>query len=130
MLARTATILILLMFAARWVEAQEPAHKPASTCTEWKAWHDVQPGTTPASLHVSATCHFPTAGYSVELVPVVKKGADARVLVLTKVVHKPEGMAAQVLSDVPLQYTKETNTDYKTVLIRPDKVRVQVETVE
>jgi hypothetical protein len=51
------------------------------------------------------------------------------VLVLRKFVHKPEGMAAQVLSDIPLQYTKETTTDYKTVLIRPDKVRVKVETV-
>lgn len=51
-------------------------------------------------------------------------------LVLRKFVCKPKGMAAQVLSDIPLQYTKETTTDYETVLIRPDKVRVKVETVQ
>jgi hypothetical protein len=47
------------------------------------------------------------------------------VLVLRKFVYKPEGMAAQVPSDILLQYTKETTTDYKTVLIRHDKVRVK-----
>jgi hypothetical protein len=70
MLARAATILTLLTFAARWVVAQEPAPKPASTCTEWKAWHNVQPRTAPATLNVCATGHFPTVGYAVELVPV------------------------------------------------------------
>lgn len=131
MRASTRRVLILVTIATSWaVAAQEAPSSPASNCTEWKAWHNMQPGTAPATLHITGTCHFPTAGYSVELVPVDKKGADSKVLVLRKVVHKPEGMAAQVLSDVSVHYTKETTTAYKTVLIRPEKVRVKVETVQ
>jgi hypothetical protein len=52
-----------------------------------------------------------------------------KTLELKKVIHKPEGMAAQVISDVPLNYTKETTVEYETVLIKTDKVRLTVEKV-
>jgi hypothetical protein len=109
--------------------AQETSGKAGSPCKDWKAWHNLQPGTTPATLHVTATCQFPTSGYSVELVPVTPKHDASKVYVLRKVVHKPEGMAAQVITEVPLQYTIETATEYKQVRIKPDKARVPVEKV-
>lgn len=124
-----ALLMSVMLFASHRGIAQTGSGKPASPCTEWKAWHNLMPGTSPATLHITATCHFPTSGYSVELVPSNGKGKNGNVLELRKVVHKPEGMALQVLSDVPLQYTKETPTEYKTVVIRPDKVRVAVEAV-
>jgi hypothetical protein len=101
----------------------------ASPCSDWKAWLNVQPGTAAPTLHVTATCQFPTAGYAVELVPVSRKIPSKKTLELKKVVHKPEGMAAQVISDVPLNYTRETMVEYETVLIKTDKVRLTVEKV-
>jgi hypothetical protein len=55
-------------------------------------------------LHITATCEFPTAGYTVELVPVQTKNAATHpeIYVLKRVVHKPEGMAAQVITEVPI----------------------------
>ena len=122
-------LLALTLFGPCASKAQERPPKHASHCTDWKAWHNLQPGTTPPTLHVTANCQFPTSGYSVELVPAKKKAQNAKVLALKMVVHKPEGMALQVISDVPLQYTTETKDEYATVLIRPDKVRVKVEKV-
>ena len=79
-------------------------------------------------LHVTASCEFPTAGYTVELVPVQTKKAETHpeIYVLKRVVHKPEGMAAQVITEVPVDYKVETPTEYKELRIRPDRVRVQV----
>jgi len=39
-------------------------------------------------------------------------------------------MAAQVITEVPLDYKVETSTEYKEVRIRPDKVRVRVKKVQ
>lgn len=126
---RTSALLLLTVFFASLPGVAKDASRPPSNCTDWKAWHNLQPGTAPPSLHVTATCQFPTAGYSVELVPANKKARSTKVLALRKIVHKPEGMAAQVITDVPLQYTLETNDNYTAVLIRPDKVRIKVEKV-
>jgi hypothetical protein len=92
----------------------------------------VEPGTNPPTLHVTASCEFPTAGYTVELVPVQAKNAEAHpeMYVLKRVVHKPEGMAAQVITEVPLDYKVETSTEYKEVRIRPDRVRLLVKKVQ
>lgn len=122
-------LMALTLVASSASVAQETPPKHVSHCTDWKAWHNLQPGTTPPTLHVTANCQFPTSGYSVELVPAKKKPQNAKALALRMVVHKPEGMALQVISDVPLQYATETKDDYATVLIAPDKVRVKVEKV-
>jgi hypothetical protein len=125
-------ILLVLMCLGVAASAQKGGARPPSPCKHWKAWHNLQPGTTPPTLHVSASCQFPTAGYTVELVPVQTKNADShpQIYVLKKVVHKPEGMAAQVITDVPLDYKVETSTEYKEVRIRPDRVRVRVKKVQ
>jgi hypothetical protein len=57
------------------------------------------------------------------------KSAAHNIYVLRRVVHKPEAMAAQVITDVPLNYSVETSTHDKEVRIRPDRVRVKVEKV-
>jgi hypothetical protein len=92
----------------------------------------LQPGTNPPTLHVTASCEFPTAGYTVELVPVQTKKAEThpQIYVLKRVVPKPEGMAAQVITEVPVDYKVETTTDYKEVRIRPDRARVRVERLQ
>ena len=120
-------LLSLLVSCASVAQQSSPQH--GLPCNDWKAWQNLQPGTTPPTLHVTGTCQFPTAGYSVELVPAKNKPQNPKVLALKIIVHKPEGMAAQVISDVPVQYSMETKDDYATVLIRPDKVRVKVEKV-
>jgi hypothetical protein len=68
----------------------------------------------------------------VELVPVQAKNAEAHpeMYVLKRVAHKPEGMAAQVITDVRLDYKLEASTEYKEVRIQPDKVRVRVTKVQ
>jgi hypothetical protein len=120
------TVAVCVLSVASLAAASD---ETASPCSDWKAWLNVQPGTTSPTLHITATCQFPTAGYTVELVPVGLKMPSKKTLELKKVIHKPEGMAAQVISDVPLNYTKETTVEYETVLIKTDKVRLTVEKV-
>jgi len=126
-----AVVLGLMLFAIG-ASAQKGGAKPPSPCKHWKAWHDVQPGTNPPTLHVTASCEFPTAGYTVELVSVQSKNAKTHpeIYVLKRVVHKPEGMAAQVITEVPIDYKVQTSVEYKEVRIRPDKVRVRVKKVQ
>ena len=126
-----AVVLALMLFAAR-ASAQKGGARPPSPCKHWKAWHDAQPGTNPPTLHVTANCEFPTAGYTVALVPVLSKKAETHpeIYVLKRVVHKPEGMAAQVITEVPVDFKIKTSNEYKEVRIRPDKVRVRVKKVQ
>jgi hypothetical protein len=126
-----AISVVLTLFGVA-ASAQKGGARPPSPCKHWKAWYDVQPGTNPPTLHVTASCKFPTAGYAVELVPVETKKAEQppEMYELKRVVHKPEGMAAQVITEVPLDYKVETSTEYKEVRIRPDRVRVPVKKVQ
>ena len=126
-----AIVLGLTLFATG-ASAQKGGARPPSPCKHWKAWHDVQPGTNPPTLHVTASCEFPTAGYTVELVPVQAKNADAHpeIYVLKRVVHKPKGIVAQVITEVPLDYKVQTSTEYKEVRIHPDRVRLRVNKVQ
>ena len=126
------TVVQGLMLFAAGASAQKGGAQPPSPGKHWKAWHDVQPGTNPPTLHVTASCEFPTAGYTVELVPAQSKNAETHpeIYVLKRVVHKPEGMVAQVMTEVPADYRVETPTEYKEVRIRPDKVRVRVKKVQ
>jgi hypothetical protein len=65
-------------------------------------------------------------------VPVQTKKAetDPEIYVLKRVVHKPEGMAGQVITGVPVDYKVETSTEYKEVRIQPDRIRVRVKKVQ
>ena len=125
-------ISVALMLLGAAASAQKGGARPPSPCKHWKAWYDVQPGTNPPTLHVTASCEFPTAGYTVEFVPVQTKKAEMHpeIYVLKRVVHKPEGMAAQMITEVPLDYKVETSTEYKEVRIRPDRVRVRVKKIQ
>jgi hypothetical protein len=131
MRALMAISVVLTRFGAAAV-AQKGGARPPSPCKHWKAWYDAQPGTNSPTLHVTASCEFPTAGYTVELVPVQTKKAETHpeMYVLKRVVHKPEGMAAQVITEVPLDYRVETTMEYKEVRIKPDRVRVRVKKVQ
>jgi hypothetical protein len=122
-------VLCTLLAVASVSLAQKGGARRASPCKDWKAWHNVMPGTSPAKLHVTATCQFPTAGYSVELVSATAGAQKAPVYVLTRVVHKPKGMVAQVITEVLIDYSVETSVEYKTVLIKPERKRIPVETV-
>lgn len=128
--AGMTALAMLLLFAA--ASAQKGGAKPPSPCKHWKAWQNLQPGTAPATLHVTGTCEFPTAGYTVELVPVETKNGETHpeIYVLKRVVHKPEGMVAQVITEVPVDYKVETSAKYKEVKIRPDRAQVRVKIVQ
>jgi len=121
-------LLAALVLYTAFAVAQKGGARP-SPCKHWKAWHDVMPGTSPAKLHVTASCQFPTAGYSVELIPEPGREQKPPVYVLKRVVHKPEGMAAQVITDVPVDYSVEASGEYKTVLIKPERKPIAVQTV-
>jgi hypothetical protein len=129
MRSRVTILLMLRSLFDPCVSVAQKSSGKASSCSDWKAWLNLQPGTSPPTLQVSGNCQFPTSGDSVELVPANRKEQQVDGYVLRKVVHKPEGMALQVISDVPVMYTKETTAPYKTVLIKPDNVRVPVEKI-
>jgi hypothetical protein len=127
-----AGLMMSALLSAASASAQKGGAKPASPCKHWKAWQNQQPGMTPPTLHVTGGCKFPTAGYTVELVPVETKNSAAHpeIYVLKRVVHKPEGMVAQVITEVPVDYKVETSAKYKEVKIQPDRARVRVKIVQ
>ncbi len=129
---RAWLMMSALLLCAVSASAQKGGARPPSPCKHWKAWQNLQPGTTPPTLHVTGSCRVPTAGYTVELVPVEAKNAVAQpeIYVLKRVVHKPEGMAAQVITEMPVDYKVETSTKYKEVRIQPDRARVKVKLVQ
>ncbi len=130
---RTGIVIVLgLTLFATSASAQKGGARPPSPCKHWKAWQDLQPGTAHLILHVTASCEFPTAGYGVELVPVQAKNAETHpeIYVLKRVVHKPKGIVAQVITEVPLDYKVQTSTEYKEVRIHPDRVRLRVNKVQ
>ena len=100
-----------------------------SPCSDWKAWHDRQPG-HPATLHVTGKCTFNTAGYKVELRPAVPQGINPKIYILDRIVHKPTGPVPQVVSEVQVHYTEKTARTYTDVTIRPDGVTVPVKEVQ
>jgi hypothetical protein len=130
-MARVWLMMSALLLCAVSASAQKGGAKPPSPCRQWKAWQNLQPGTSP-TLHVTGSCEFPTAGYTVELVPVETKNSPAHpeIYVLKRVVHKPDGMVAQVITEVPVDYKVETSSKYKVVRIRPDRARVRVNIVQ
>jgi hypothetical protein len=126
-MGKKVAVMFALVLICISANAQKGGARAPSPCKHWKAWREAQPGAR-ATLHVTGTCEFPTAGYSVELVPVQikKQELHPQIYALKRVTHKPEGMAAQVITEVPVDYKVETSTSYTEVRIRPDRVRVRV----
>ena len=97
-------------------------------CSDWAAWHDhMPPG--PPTLHVTGKCTFPTEGYSVELRPADPQGINPKIYILERIVHEPTGPVADVITDVPVHYQEQTDTEYDEVHIQPDDVHVEVKEV-
>ncbi len=99
------------------------------TCRDWYASHDrMPPG--PATLRVTGTCTFDTAGYTVELRRHVPQGINPKDLLLDKIVIAPSDPAAQVLTDVEVRYEEVSDFDYDSVTILPDGPSIPVEEVQ
>jgi hypothetical protein len=88
-------------------------------CHDWTAVHVHEP---PASsvLTVRGTCTFESAGYSVQLRRREPQGINPWDLLLDRVVEPPTGPVAQVITDVEVTYTEETEFEYRTVTILPN----------
>lgn len=93
-------------------------------CRDWSAVHDLEP--PGGTLHVTATCTFPSAGYTVELRRAEPQGIDPEDLLLEKVVQEPQGPSADVLTDVAVRYEEDTDFGYRTVTILPDGPTIEV----
>jgi hypothetical protein len=93
--------------------------------SDWEVWHNGMPGSTPTLL-VVGRCVFPTAGYRVELTPVVPQGINPAIYLLEKVVHAPTGSVTQVETEVPVVYGEPTSAFYSEVHILPDNVVIPV----
>ena len=98
-------------------------------CSDWKAWHDRQPG-HPATLHVTGKCVFKKGGYSVKLRPAVPQGINPQIYILDRIVHVPTSPTTQVITEVRVHYTEQTSRVYTDVEIHPDGARVPVKEVQ
>jgi hypothetical protein len=96
-------------------------------CDDWKAIHDQMPP-GPATLRVTATCTCPQ-GRALELRKKEPQGINPRDLLLDRIVTPPDGPVAQVVTEVDVRYSEETEFDYQTVTILPDGPSIQVEDV-
>jgi hypothetical protein len=123
------SITVTRMRCADAAPASSNAEDTGSPCSEWKAWHDSQPGIEP-TLYVEGMCTFTTGGYSVELKPAAPpNGVFLKIRVLDLVIHKPSGIVTQVITNVPVKYSEETKRLYPQVEIKPDGIYVPVKEV-
>ena len=108
---------------------QDPSYgepTPTEDCRDWTAIHDLQPP-GPAVLAVVGTCTVPTPGHRVELRRHEPQGFNPQDLLLDRVVIEPTDPVAQVITEVEVRYTDETDFNYDTVTILPDGETVAVE---
>ena len=98
-------------------------------CSDWKAWLDPMPGSE-STLHVTGKCVFPTAGYSVKLEPVEIGTNPPGILQLNRIVDSPVGPVSQVVTEVEVHYSEDTNAAYREVNILPDELTIPVEQLE
>jgi hypothetical protein len=89
----------------------------------FRAWID------PAgTLHVEGTVTLPTPGHTAALVPVDEQtSGDPDTLRLRLDVHPPDGLVAQVLTDVAVAWSGPVARPYATVSV--DEIAIPVETV-
>ena len=98
----------------------------AGTCHDWTAVHGHEPP-QPSVLQVRGSCTFDTAGYSVELRRHEPQGINPKDLLLDRIVHPPTGLVAQVVTDVEVTYSEETEFDYQIVTILPDGPSISIQ---
>jgi hypothetical protein len=124
----TATRGVEVIGANYSEKLEVPWEELAGNCRSWSAWHDHEPPGPPV-LHVRGECEFPTAGFSVELRRREPQGFNHRDLLLDRIVRKPSGPVAQVITVVEARYREETDFEFDTVTILPDGVSLQVQEV-
>ena len=120
-----ATLVDGLACAIEWTLASDGA---TTTCRDWTAVLDREPR-GPATLRVHGTCRFDTAGFSVELRRLEPQGINPNDLLLERIVRPPGGSVAQVITDVDVEYSEETDLDFETVTILPDGPTIEVQVV-
>jgi hypothetical protein len=86
------------------------------------------PGSEP-TLHVTGKCVFPTADYSVKLEPMEIGTNPPGILQLNRIVDSPKGPVPQVVTEVEVRYSEDTDAAYTEVNILPD-VTIPVEEIE
>jgi hypothetical protein len=98
----------------------------------WAAWVDRMPGGDGPTLHVTATCTFPTSGYTAELVPADPQAEGLDDFRLRLVVHEPDGPVLDALTDVDVTYAGPAAQEYATVTVTMEVVAatIPVESVE
>lgn len=74
------------------------------------------PGGAP-TLYVIGKCCFPTAGWKVALQRREPQGFNPAILMLDLVVTPPEEFAAQVLTELDVSWTEETDKQYSQVSV-------------
>jgi hypothetical protein len=90
-------------------------------CKDWKA------GYMNGTLMVRGWCTFPSSGWSMELRHAEPQGANPKDLLLERVVALQEGIQADVIRVIEVEYDEKTDAEYDTVTILPDGPTVEVE---
>ena len=98
----------------------------AGRCEDWQAVHDLEPP-TPGWLRATGRCTLPSPGHRVELRRKEPQGINPADLLLERVVHQPTTPAAQVLTEVEVEYGEQTEAQIDTVTILPDGVSIPVQ---
>jgi hypothetical protein len=100
------------------------------TSSNWKAWHNVMPGTKP-TLHVTGDVTAPTTGYSARLKPRNPQGINQAIYFLDLVLTPPPGgqPVNQVITTFQVRYEEGTDNNYTQVMIFPEKQTVDVKIV-
>jgi hypothetical protein len=94
-------------------------------CRNWAA-RSLRVASGGGVVLVSGTCTVPTSGHTVELRRHEPQGVNPADLLLDLVVTEPSGVAADVLTDVPVRYEESSDTGFGTVTILPDGPSITV----
>jgi hypothetical protein len=90
-------------------------------CKDWKAAY------MKGVLMVRGGCTFPSSGWSMELRHAEPQGDDPRDLRLQRVVALQEGIQADVLRLIEVEYDEQTDVEYETVTILPEGTTIEVQ---
>ena len=97
--------------------------------TPWYAWHNRQPG-SPQKLHLIGVLMMPTSGFTYTIKEAAPQGINPRQLILELELKRPEGMQIQVITPLPVNWEKQTDAHYDSILIRLPSGKADVVPVE
>jgi hypothetical protein len=99
-------------------EAVEPL---PGKCKDWRSAY------IKGTLMVRGWCTFPSSGWSMELRHAEPQGTNPKDLLLERVVALQEGIQADVIRVIEVEYDETTEVEYDTVTILPDGATIGVE---